>query len=86
MTLRKHLDDRLDIYQARAGYLEQVVHMLGERSVAAFVLFTPQQKYEHAVRAWKRWQHTGEVTELFANRRRSYIDALPGKGLKRARK
>jgi hypothetical protein len=76
------------IEQEKAWYLEAAYKLgklsyqadgpsLSARRIAAFVVCTPQQKYENAVQQWCRWMKTGRVKGALAERRRKMIYALP---------
>jgi len=77
LTLEHWLRVRSFDYQRRARALHGARRRIGARNIAAFVLFTPRQTYERALIEWRAWRYSGEVRGSFANRRRTYIDALP---------
>jgi hypothetical protein len=69
----EHKDD----YRLRCQALEIATNALTPREVLAFVLFTPQQRYEVAVREWKRWMQ-GEMPKgnMWRTRTR-WLQAMP---------
>ena len=64
-------------YVRRVRKLRRVTAGMSAREVAAFVLCTPRQTYECALRQWRGWQRTGKVRGAMAPTRQRYIDALP---------
>lgn len=90
MTLTAFLSEAKGRYHARAAALALVTDpqrpcgwhapTLSARDVAAFVLFTPRQTYELALRHWRIWLPTGEATGAMPNVRQKYLDALPRGG------
>ncbi len=65
-------------YVGKTQALAAVITTLTPKQVLAFVLFTPQQRYEVAVKDWKHWMRFGDVREgNFWRTRRAYIGAIP---------
>lgn len=48
-------------YFLKCEALEKVTQRLTLKNLLAFVLFTPQLRYEQSVRDWKFWMQTGNV-------------------------
>lgn len=80
MKLQAFLREAHGRYHERAERLARVTESLGARPVAAFVLFTPRQPYERAIRAWQTWRRTGAYTGTMPNLRREYIEGLAQHG------
>lgn len=64
-------------YVERTQMLAEVITTLTPAQVLAFVLFTPQQRYEIAVRDWRIWLGQGHVPRgNFWRTRESYIKGV----------
>lgn len=77
MTLDSWLQSSRERYLSRVERLHDVTRKVGVRNVAAFVLCTPRQTYENAMKQWTHWMQTGEVAGSIPNERKAYIEALP---------
>lgn len=77
MTLHEWLIASRKRYTRKVRALHTITRRLPARDVAAFVLCTPRQTYENAVKQWRGWKATGRVTGSLAATRQRYIDALP---------
>lgn len=64
-------------YLNKAECLRDTVAILPSVSVAAFVLFTPQQTYERAVYDYKLWAKGAYIKGSYYNLRSKYIGMLP---------
>ncbi len=67
-------------YLNRANRLREVIDGLTPQEVLGFVLFTPQQRYETAVRDWYRWMRVPSKTVAIGNMwrtRQRYLDHMP---------
>jgi hypothetical protein len=84
MTLDTFIKRNRARYIRKARALRRQTERMAARDVAAFVLCTPRQTYERAVRQWRGWRETGRVTGPLAATRMRYIAALPRR-LRRAR-